>query len=68
MVMKVSVSAEKHLMMEEVMEFLTDVQVWARLGSLLQVLQCLWMRNKADVTLDRLWECSRRLMMRSEGA
>ena len=64
--MRVSVSAEKHLMMEEEMEFLTDVQVWAGLGSLLQVLQHLRLRNKADVPLERLWECSRRLMMRSE--
>ena len=48
------------------MEFLTEIQVWAGLGSFLQVLQRLWMRNKADVTLERLWECSRRLMIRSE--
>ena len=66
--MRASVSAEKHLMMEEEMEFLTDVQVWAGLGSLLQVLQHLRLRNKADVPLERLWECSRRLMMRSEDA
>ena len=66
--MRASVSAVKHLMMEEEMEFLTNVQVWAGLGFLLQVLQRLWMRSKADVTLERLWECFRRLMMRSEDA
>ena len=59
--MRASVSAEEHLMMEEEMELLTDVQVWAGLGYLLQVLQRLWMRSKTDVTLERLWECSRRL-------
>ena len=36
------------------MEFLTDDQVWAGLESLLQVLQRLWMRDKAEVTLERL--------------
>ena len=63
---RVSVSAEKNLMMEEEMEFLTQLQVRAGLGFCLQVLQRFWMQDKAEVTLERLLECSRRLMMRLE--
>ena len=64
--MRVSAAAEKLLMMEEEMEILTEFQVKAGLGFCLRVLQLLWMKVSAVITLERLWLCSRRLMMRAE--
>ena len=64
--MRVSAAAEKLLMMEEEMEILTEFQVEVGLGFCLQVLQLLWMKVSAAITLERLWLCSRRLMMRAE--
>ena len=45
--MKVSASAEKHLMMDKEMEILTELQVWVGFGFCLQVLQLLWKKDKA---------------------
>ena len=51
--MRVSVSSEKHLMMEEEMEFLTELQVRAGLGSVSRSCKVFWMQDKAEVTLER---------------
>ena len=59
-------SREKLLMMEEEMKILTEIQVEVGLGFCLQVLQLLWMKVSAAITLERLWLGSRRLMMRVE--
>ena len=51
----------KHLIMEDEMESLTWLQVKSGLGFFLalQVLQALWRRVMALITLVRLWECIR---------
>ena len=53
-------------MIKEEMKILTEIQVEVGLGFCLQVLQLLWMKVSAVITLERLWLCSRRLMMRAE--
>ena len=64
--MRVSVAEEKHLMTEERMEFLMEFQIVVGTGFCYRVLQVLCMRVRAEITLERLWLRSRRLMMRSE--
>ena len=66
--MMVSAELAKQLTMEVRMEVLTELQVVGGLGFLLQVLQTLWMRVRAAITLERLWLWSSRRMMRSEVA
>ena len=63
--MTVSAALVKHLRMKERMKVLTELQVVDGLGFLLQVLQLLWMKVRADTTLERLWVCLRRLLTRS---
>ena len=64
--MMVSAELAKQLMMKDRMDVLTELQVVGGLGFRLQVLQPLWTRVRAATTLERLWLCSKRLMMRSE--
>ena len=64
--MTVSTAEEKHLMMEERIEILTEFQVVVGLGFCLRVLQILWINVRALTTLERLWLRSRRLVMMSE--
>ena len=64
--MMVSAELAKQLTMEVKMEVLTELQVVGGLGFLLQVLQTLWMRVRAAITLERLWLWSSRRVMRSE--
>ena len=67
--MMVSAELAKQLMMEVRLEVLMELQVVGGLGFLLQVLQTLWMRVRAAITLERLWLGSSRLViLRSEVA
>ena len=52
--------------MEETMEVLMEFQVVVGTGFCLRVLQALCMNVKAELTLERLWLLSRRLIIRSE--
>ena len=52
--MRVSAGVEKLLMMEEEMQILTEFQVRVGLGFCLRVLQLLWMKVNAAITLERL--------------
>ena len=63
--MMVSVALAKHLISEDEMEVLTVFQVTASVGLALQALQALWMKVRAFTTFEKLWLCSRRLMIRS---
>ena len=54
MVLRVSVAAEKLLMLKDEMEILMEFQVRVGLGFCLQVLQLLWMKVNAGITLERL--------------
>ena len=49
----VSAVVEKLLMMKDEMEILTELQVRAVLGFCLQVLQLLWIKVNAAITLER---------------
>ena len=64
--MMASAAGEKHLRTKERMEVLTEFQELAGLGFCLRVLQTLWIKVRALITLERLWLCSRRLVMRLE--
>ena len=68
MLLAIMISADlaKQERMEVRMEVLTELQVTGGLGFFLQDLQTLWMRVRAQITLERLWQCSSRLEMRSE--
>ena len=52
--MRVSVEVEKLLMMKDQMEILMEFQVRVGLGFCLWVLQLLWMKVNAAITLERL--------------
>ena len=60
-----SVFLTKHLIMEDKMEVLIWFQVESGFGFALQVLQDLWMRVMALITLLRLWVRTRSLVIRS---
>ena len=64
--MMISADLAKQERMEVRMEVLTELQVTGGFGFFLQVLQALWMRVRALITLERLWQCFNRLEMRSE--
>ena len=61
----ISVALAKHLIMEDEMEVLTVFQVVTGVGLALQSQQALLMKVRALITLERLWVCSRRLVIKS---
>ena len=54
-------------MIEDEMEILTEFQGKLGLGFCLPVLQLLWMKVNAAITMERFWLYSRGLMIRLEG-
>ena len=65
-VMMISVAEEKVLRTEERIEVLMEFQVVVGTGFCLRGLQALCMNVKAEITLERLWLRSRRLILRLE--
>ena len=53
-VMRISAVVEKLLMMKDEMEILTEFQVREGLGFCLRVMQLLWRKVNAAITLERL--------------